>query len=295
MKRLTSNIIKLSLIVFFLLGLGFAGAKSSMAATYFVDGIAGDDGGAGTVDSPWKTINQALKHARESDVIYIRYAVYNETINLAPIPLRGISLIGIPQEGNRPVIHSSSPNKDTIFLVNFTGVIKGLDITGATDAIGINCVANDGVNVAEISDCYIYGNSMGIHATTVGTNPSECSPMIHHNYIFSNSARGIGNMGHATPTIAYNVIYENGSGGMGEGGIGVTNEAKPKIIGNLIFNNNDAGISMNSLASPEIVNNTIYGNNGNTPISAGIRCGQDDAITSVKIENNIIVNNARGI
>ncbi len=295
MKSLTSKLGILGILVFVLIGLNVSTPRSSTGATYYVDGISGSDRGTGTENDPWKTINQALRHARHSDTIYIRYAVYNESINLAPIPLRGLSLIGIPKDGKRPVIHSASPKKNAIFLVNFTGVIKGLDITGATDAIGINCIANGGTNLAEISDCYIYGNSMGVHATTAGPKEANCSPMIHHNYIFANTTRGIGNMGQSTATIAYNVIYDNGSGKMGDGGIGVTNQAKPKIIGNLIFNNNDAGISMNGQSVPEIVNNTIYGHNGNTPISAGIRCGQDDSVTKVRIENNIIVSNARGI
>ncbi|GEM_PF-2556113 len=284
-KRIVLGILLLSSVL----------AWPCLGADFYVDGNMGNDGGTGDVDSPWKTINHALRYARHSDVIYIRYATYNESINMAMIPIRAVSLIGIPEDGQRPIIHSANPNTNTIFLVNYRGKIKGLDITGATNAIGINCVANGGPNLAEISDCRIYGNKMGIHATTVGEDDPICSPVIYGNWIYSNSSRGIGNMGHSTATIRYNYIYENGSGAMGDGGIGNSQYSEAKIIGNIIYANNNAGISATDNSRPEIINNTIFNHNADSPLAAAIRCGQNEGVTYITIENNIIANNARGI
>ncbi len=285
-----------SKILFTLLFLSVGLASPSLGADYYVDGNTGSDNGAGTLESPWKTISHALKHARNSDIIYIKYAIYNESINMAMVPIRGVSLVGISKDGKRPVIHSASPDENTIFLVNYHGQIKGLDVTGATQAIGINCVANGGANYADISDCRIYGNRLGIHTTTVGGGGApDCCPVIHHNRIFDNTTRGIGNMGHSTALIEYNYIYENGSGEMGNAGIGNSQYSAVKIIGNIIYANNDAGISATDYARPEIINNTIFNHNADSPLAAAIRCGQNERITTVKIVNNIIASNARGI
>ena len=287
---------KRMLAAFFLMGaIIITTALPALCADYYVDGNYGSDNGTGTMDSPWKTITHALRHARNSDTVYIKYATYNESVNMAMVPIRGVSLIGLSQDGKRPVIHSASPDKHAIFLVNYHGTIKGLDVTGATNAVGINCVANGGNNTADISDCHVYGNNMGLHATTVGGGSPNCSPVIHNNHIYSNNTRGVGNMGHATAIIEYNFIYKNGSGEKGNGGIGCSDNSAPRIIGNVIYANNDVGISATGTARPEVINNTIYNHNSASPLAEGVRFGQDGEISSGVVLNNIIVHNAYGL
>jgi parallel beta-helix repeat protein len=240
----------------------------SYSADYYVDGNIGRDSGVGTAGDPWKTINHAVSRARGPHTIYVRYAVYDESISLTPRPKRNISLIGIADGEAMPIICSRDPNTNTITLKNYMGTIQGFEITGAVNRNGINCMAGDGVSNGEIRDCKIYGNSLGIHNTTSGET-FDCSPNIHGNHIYSNTTRGIGNMLYASPMIDGNHIYDNGSNKEGCGGIANCNNSTATIINNVIYGNFRAGIAIRDDANPRVVNNTITGGHG-----AGIRVNQ---------------------
>ncbi len=285
----------LNISIFLTVLVGLMVPAISFCEDLYVDCYSGRDTGRASSQTPWKTIGAALKHARNSDVIYIEPGTYHESLNLAMIPLRGVSLVGISDNGNRPVIQSESPDTDTIFLVNYYGVVKNLDITGAANSHGINCIANGGRNQAEISRCNIYGNNVGVHVTTVGNSSSECIPFIHDNKIFSNVTQGIGNMGHSSALIQRNIINDNGSGEAGNGGIGNRDNSSAQIIGNIIYANNHSGIAVRDHASPKIVNNTIYNHSFSGNQAAGIRFANPPNNDPTSIINNIIAQNTFGL
>jgi len=168
-----------------------------------------------------------------------------------------------------------------------------LAITGAGNKNGINCATeNGGTNVAEVIDCEIYGNSMGVHAVTE-SEADDCSPHVYRNLIYSNSTRGIGSMTHSSPTIDGNYIYQNGSGSQDQGGIGNRDDSRALIVNNVIYENDRFGIAVRDSAAPKIVNNTIVFHDATQ--GAGITVLQNKGISSVVIINNVIVNNERGL
>ncbi len=270
-------------------------ALPAFCADCYVDGHTGRDAGPGTASAPWKTISHALQRARGTDTVYIRCAIYVESLNLAPVPLRNVSLIGIAQGDSLPVISSADPDTHTISLMNYHGTIKGLEITGAVNANGINCMAMGGSNSADISECRIYGNNTGIHATTSADGSAESSPRIHHNAVFSNRSRGIGNMVYSSAVIQDNYIYANGDGSEGSGGIGNRDHSQAVITGNVIYGNNHTGIAVRDSSAPEIINNTVYGHDFPGTLSAGIRCNPAAGFHAPVILNNIIAYNAYGL
>lgn len=274
--------------------LAVAMASSGYCTDYYVDGNSGNDDAAGTSQNPWKTISHAISTASGTDTIYVKYATYNESLSFAPMPKRNISLVGIADGNVRPIICSASPGTHTITLTNYRAMIKGLEITGATNANGINCNASSGTNNAEIMDCKLHGNSLGVHATTAGST-DECSPYIHNNIICSNTTRGIGVMVYARPAIDGNYIFDNGNGSEGSGGIGNCDNSCASIINNVIYDNDIVGISVRDNANPKIVNNTITGHNRTASDSAAIRVMHNEGISSVMIVNNIITQNEFGL
>jgi parallel beta-helix repeat protein len=275
--------------------LGTAVSSPVFSKDYYVDGNSGSAAGSGSLGNPCKTIAQAVNKASGADTIYVRYATYHESLSLMPIPKRNLSLIGIANGGNRPMIFSADPGSDAIKLNNHTGTIQGFEITGAYRANGINCIASDGgTNVARILDCVVQGNDIGIHVTTAGSMDT-CSPFIHNNQIFSNKARGIGNMLYSSARIENNYIYRNGNGSEGEGGIGNRDYSSAQIIGNVIYNNYDNGIFVRDESSPEIVNNTISHHDGTSNLPSAISVRQNMAIPFLVIINNVIAENAYGL
>ncbi len=274
--------------------LAVAMASSGYCTDYYVDGNSGNDDAAGTSQNPWKTISHAISKASGTDTIYVKYATYNESLSFAPMPKRNISLVGIADGDAKPIICSASPGTHTITLTNYRAMIKGLEITGASNANGINCNASSGTNDAEIMDCKLHGNSLGVHATTAGST-DECSPYIHNNFICSNTTHGIGVMVYACPTIDGNYIYDNGNGSEGSGGIGNCDNSCASIINNIIYDNDLAGISIIDNANPKIVNNIITGHNRTASNSAAIRVRHNEGISSVMIVNNIITKNECGL
>ncbi len=262
---------------------------------YYVDGNAGNDGGAGSYEDAWRTITHAASKASRTDTIYVKYAIYHESISFTPIPKRSINLIGIACEDARPIICSADPNTHAIGLTNYAGTIQGLEITGASNANGINCNAsNGGTNAAQIRDCKIYGNNIGIHITTAGST-DECSPHIYKNFIYSNTTRGIGNMMYSSATIEANYIYENGRASEGNGGVGNRDNSTATIVNNIIHDNDHIGISIRDNSNPKIINNTITSHNAADPLSAAVRVRQNEGISSVAIVNNIIARNKCGL
>ena len=264
------------------------------SAEYYVDDKSGNDSNIGDSTAPWKTINHAIIQASGSDSIYVGSGTYNESISFAAVAKRSINLIGKVNGDEIPVISSSNPDVHTITLVNHKGTIEGLGITGANNANGINCTSKENdANTAQIKNCKIYGNNVGIHSTTE-SDSGTCSPYIYMNQIYSNSTRGIGNMSNSSAIIDGNYIYNNGAGIEDNSGVGNSENSAPVIINNVIYENDVNGIAVSDSSNPRIINNTIV-NNAQSDLSAAISVSQNEGISSLEIVNNIITDNKYGI
>ena len=119
----------------------------SFSAKYYVDGTAGSDTNDGSSTSPWKTIGYALTPGSEptsgTDTIFIKYATYTEALDLSqealgasPTDTISINIIGVAQNGNMPIIDGNGASY-AITLVDFNGLIQGLEIIGSKHGIDI--------------------------------------------------------------------------------------------------------------------------------------------------------------
>jgi parallel beta-helix repeat protein len=266
----------------------------SFAADYYIDGATGSDANVGSADSPWKTIGHALRlrslntPPRATDTVYIKYGTYKESLNLKPLPNRLLTLKGVSLNGKMPLIDANGITH-ALDLINFNGLIQGLEITGAAEN-GIN-ISGDSKN-AQIIGCIIHGNNKGIHVNNTST------PFISGNLIYDNTECGIGNMGTSAATIEGNQIYHNGNKSPAgpSAGICIPENSTPEIYNNIIRSNYNSGITMLDNAAPVIINNTIINHRGSTDSpGTGIRVVQNEGIGSVTITNNIINDNDTGL
>ncbi len=75
-------------------------AASATAATYYVDGVNGNDGNAGTVEAPWATVRKAVALLQPGDTVLVRGGVYREsiTININGTADQRITIKAYPDE-----------------------------------------------------------------------------------------------------------------------------------------------------------------------------------------------------
>ncbi len=272
-------------------------AVAAMGAEYYVDGAGGSDDGTGAATDPFLTVNRALREASGDDTISIRPGVYHESIMLVAPSQQGIHLVGVVEGEHWPVLRSTDAGSHVIVAKDFTGSIENLEITGATDAIGVNLIGDDnGVTTGRVIGCRIHGNRIGVHLMTVGGSRS-CDPLVQGNVIYDNSTRGIGFMDNATGVAEGNDIYDNGSGLIDSSGIGISGNAAPTIVNNTIHGNSNAGISIRDHAAPVILHNTIthHDVDGDTVVGTAIRVQQNGGIDFLDIRNNIIAWNIHGL
>ena len=81
----------------------------SHAATYYVDGAAGNDGNPGTLERPWKTINEANRTLQAGDIVCLRAGTYNISGN-------GIAPNNSGSSYSNRIIFSSYNNETVIFV-----------------------------------------------------------------------------------------------------------------------------------------------------------------------------------
>ena len=72
------------ILILVIIFLHFLSPPSLFAIDYYVDGFNGSDENDGSSDFPWQTIRYAVSAGQASgtDTIYIRYAIYNESLVL---------------------------------------------------------------------------------------------------------------------------------------------------------------------------------------------------------------------
>ena len=145
-------------------------------ATYYVDGVNGDDGGPGTTERPFKTLRRASTAVRPSDAVQVRPAVYRETLIIRQ-PGAWIGEPGAILDGGYS--HESAlksgdswrnavyrPPKDdetTVIRCQSDAVlIDGLDIRNSGDA-GISAGAVKGLMIRNCHISHTYDSAIRIN------------------------------------------------------------------------------------------------------------------------------------
>jgi parallel beta-helix repeat protein len=268
MKRLNVLLLTLAAMAYF--------NSSAHAATYYV-ATTGNDANAGTIVSPWLTVQHAVETIAAGDVIIVRAGTY------AGCRIRNSGQAGAPktlmkESGAVVVINTPGPqngHSSLIEIENGSGanvtdwVIDGFEVANSPHH-GIDIRITDRIT---IRNCYVHHSS----PTSTGTGiflAFSYHPTIENNESAFNTEHG---------------IYQSNSGDY------------PTIRGNRCHHNSGAGIHMNGdvkqkpgdgiISFAVIENNVIYenGTNGGSAINCD---GVDDSI----FRNNLLYNNhASGI
>jgi hypothetical protein len=109
------------LVIYFI-----AGGSKIEAATYYIDGVNGNDKNPGNFDLPWKTIAKANATLQETDIVYVRGGIYKHQ-RILPfnsgsagkyITYQNYKDEKVILDGHRVPIYLN--NKDYIRIVGFT-------------------------------------------------------------------------------------------------------------------------------------------------------------------------------
>jgi hypothetical protein len=289
-----------------------AGSAAAPLRTFYVD-PAGNDSAAGSITSPWRTLQKAANTVRAGDLVIVRaghYAgLYLTTSGTAtdPITFRG-----------DPGAIVDTQNPTTPDGINLEGaswvVIENFTVTGVPRA-GIRAVLNNHVtirgNTGDLNgrwgiltgfsdDLLIENNTMtrsqAEHGIYVGNSGDR--PVIRHNVVWGNNANGIHMNGDLSQggdgiisgaVVEGNVIHDNGvAGGSGINCDGVQSSI---IRNNLLYNNHASGISLYQIdggqpaRNNQVLNNTIV-----MASDARWAINIQNASTGNVVRNNILYN-----
>lgn len=217
----------------------------SQVNVLFVNPSIGNDQQAnGSETTPFKTITQALKIAKNNTVIRLGAGTYSAE-NGERFPLivkKSVSIQGDTRTQGKEVVIQGGGN----YLSRYYGS-KNIGIVAA-------------------------GNAKIAGVTVMNPNPrgyglwiESRGPVVENNTFAGSTQDGVAVMGKATPKIHNNIFYQNGANG-----ITVSGTSKPEIKEN-IFENTGFGINIAQNASPQIISNKISQNRTGIVIQAASR------------------------
>jgi hypothetical protein len=250
------------LFTFVLVGIASAQAE---AAQYFV-APSGNDEAAGTVNSPWQTLQHAAETVGPGDRVTVRagsYAGFHlETSGSAGAPIEFVAEPGVLVNQPNPIRPQHGINLENASHV----IVDGFAVTGMERA-GVRTVGVDGETFAShvtirnvrSSDNGFWGMLTGfVHDLVIEGNETSGSANEHGIYVSNSGDRAI---------IRNNKSWGNDKNGIhingdiDQGGDGIISEAL--VSGNIIFENGihgGSGINMDGVQNSRIENNLIYNN-----------------------------------
>jgi len=285
-------------------------AAAAPLRTFYVD-PAGNDSAAGSLPSPWRTLQKAAGTVQAGDLVIVHaghYAgLYLTTSGTAanPITFRA-----------DPGVVVDMPNPTTPDGINLEGasfiVIENFTVSGLPRA-GIRSVTNHNVtirgNTGDMNgrwgiltgfsdDLLIENNTMtrsvAEHGIYVGNSGDR--PVIRRNVVWGNNANGIHMNGDLSQggdgvisgaVVEDNIIHDNGvAGGSGINCDGVQSSI---IRNNLLYNNHASGISLYQIdggqpsTNNQVLNNTIV-----MASDARWALNVQNAATGTVVRNNIL-------
>jgi hypothetical protein len=295
------KVVRLS-ILFLTLLLTASTALGQSGALFYVS-TSGSDSNAGTLRSPWRTIQHAANSVTAGATVYVMGGVYHESVS---IPVSGTS-------GNN-IIFQSYPGQTAI--VDGTGVsVSGTQ--GLFNIVGQSYVVIDGFEIQN----YKTGNAnltpAGIWVTGLGCYVQLLNNLVHNITTTSEkngNAFGIAVYGtETTPidhiTISGNQVYSLKTGNSESVNVdgNVTNFS---ITNNIVHDNDNIGIDaigfegvgpngLDQARDGEISGNTVYNISGKSNAGEGNSYDADglycDGCANVTMERNLIYATDLGI
>lgn len=252
----------------------------------YVSPTTGNDQGAGSQQSPFKTLTRALQLAQPNTAIILAPGTYSEqTGEQFPLMLRpNITIQGNPDTKGQDIVISGGG-----FYTSRTSAKQNITVLGANGA------RISGVTITNPSDrgygLWIESASLIVSQNTFTGNTHDGisvvgmgAPLIQNNIFRENGANGITVFGSARPEIRENEFQNTGFG------INIAQQAAPFIVGNRIIYNKD-GVVIQGNARPVLRENYIEQNqrDGIVAIAQGIA----DLGNLQEPGRNIIQNNGR--
>jgi parallel beta-helix repeat protein len=299
------------------------GAQATMAASYYVDGVKGNDSNNGSSTAPFKDFWPLMHVLQPGDTAYIAAGTYNTNmyITVSGLPGKPITFMG-SSSTNLPKLSYAGNTVQFAPYVSYVNV-KYLNVTSTT-ASGIWAGQGNhhlviAYNVAH--DCYASGiggwqsDYMTIRGNTVYNNawlsnqdPSGINLLQlknydtasgFHNYIQNNVAYGNANKtllaGKTYTTDGNGIIIDDARHTLNTS-IGPAYTGNTLIENNVVFSNGGRGIHVFSSDNVTIRNNTAYYNNWDTK-NDDYHAGEIEAYSAgnVQIYNNIAYSAGNGL
>ncbi len=282
----------------------------------------GDDSNDGSIEAPWRTIQNGLNNLQPGQTLNIAAGTYSETLYLNRTATEGKTIFINGASAATTIVDGSNAERDLLFIENSAYIsISGLTFANAPRA-GLRLSHSDYVSITRctfannvrwgiftdfsdyttIEQCESYGAALehGIYISNSSDNPVIRGNRVHHNYasgIQVNADPSMGDDGISLNCdIQNNLIYENGMGG--GAAINLASVRDSLIVNNVIYHNYAGGIAAwdddqgtqwgcKELA---IYHNTVYfrDNQGRWAISLKNGC------TDNEVYNNIMCGGLRG-
>jgi hypothetical protein len=315
-QQLLQAVVCLSCSVLLLNGCGASHTSQApppvvaQTSTYYVS-TSGDDSNAGTLASPWRTIQHAANMAAAGDTVYVRAGAYNEIVTMQT---SGTSLA--------PIVFSSYPGE--LAIVDGTGLSIPNGVSGLFTIQNLDNITIEGFEVRNFTSS-TKDEPIGIYITGADNNIQILNNHIHGIAATAPGcnaeALGIAVYGSSAPASINNLVVSGNevdhlTTGCSESVTLDGNVENFKVTNNLIHDNDNIGIdvagfygvapnqSYDQARNGEISGNTVYNITSNynpgygTPLpnnSYGADGIYIDGGTQVTIERNLVHNVDIGI
>lgn len=284
-------------------------ASPTWATDYYV-ATNGNDGAAGTLSAPWRTIQKAANSVRAGDTVFVRGGTYREYVRISANGTAGSRITFQSYPGETAIIDGSAlsaPTNNT-FLVMVVGdyiTIKYFEIVNAAwisvlcTNTATQCIIDGNTihhgylkgivfwqntnNTAQnntVYDMYDF-NQGGGNADCIGTTDSGSGHTYINNVVHDCSDDGLDGWATTGNTYIGNISYHNGyvpftntRAGDGNGfKLGGGGGGAHTVVGNVAWNNRNRGFDDNTGINNRLYNNTAIANanrNYNFPMSGAI-------------------------
>jgi hypothetical protein len=223
------------------------------AAEYYVS-QSGNDNNAGTLNSPFKTINKGVKKLKAGDILYVRNGTYVESIYVEQSGTSNSPITIMAYPGESPVIDGMDklPNTNWGFLLLLEG--NYIHVSGF-----------------EVKNCNITGKYLGGGAVVLLGQHNKVSHMkVHHSW--ENGILACGDYGIIEDCQVWQCAYSNsknpGSPAAGYWSTGISAARSPVdgittnaiLRRNIVYNNWGEGLSSFEAEGTLIEDNIVYDN-----------------------------------
>ncbi|MEO1377599.1 MAG: DUF1565 domain-containing protein [Cyanobacteria bacterium J06635_10] len=228
----------------------------SQVNVLFVNPSIGNDTKTnGSESTPFKTITQALRVAKDNTVIRLSKGTYSaQTGEQFPLIIKGgVSIQGDARSRGKDIIIQGGGE----YLSRYYGS-KNMAIfaSGKAKLAGVTVINPNprgyGLwieSARPMVEKNTFTGSTQDGVSVMGT----AAPQIRNNYFYSNGANGITISGKSQPSIEKNTFQDTGFG------INIAQNASPQIISNKISHNR-TGVVVQAYSRPVLRNNSIFNN-----------------------------------